>query len=146
MRREYFFFFFFFLFLFFFHVIFPFLNLLSLIETFSRNRTNSTNWNNFDLQSAYVFSIAVSSDALTTIFSDTYLRNHFTFLAYFSASLVAYDLQPYQKSWLVRLVKEKFPQNPKTLAIGYSPHDADVRTDTPPPPLLPPRLTVTYRC
>ncbi|EAR93104.2 adenylate/guanylate cyclase domain protein (macronuclear) [Tetrahymena thermophila SB210] len=77
-------------------------------------------------QKPYLFCIVVSSEALTTIFSDNYLRNHFYFLSYFCTSLIGYDLQTNQKGWFVRMVKQKYPQNPKTLAIGDSYNDADM--------------------
>ncbi|EGR30375.1 hypothetical protein IMG5_133420 [Ichthyophthirius multifiliis] len=74
----------------------------------------------------YLFSIVVSSEALSIIFSDNYLRNHFYFICFLSCSVIGYGLTTSQKGWFVRMVQQKFPQNPKSLAIGDSYNDIDV--------------------
>lgn len=72
----------------------------------------------------------MSSKSLTTIFSDNYLKEHFSFLAYFSKTVVGYDLKASEKAWFVRLVKEMFPGNPKTLSIGDSYNDSYMMQET----------------
>ncbi|KAL4479077.1 hypothetical protein ABPG73_022195 [Tetrahymena malaccensis] len=76
------------------------------------------------------YSIFISGKSLITIFSDNYLKDHFSFLSYFAKSVIGYDLTPQQKSWFVRLVKQTFPGNQKTLSVGDSYNDCHMMQET----------------
>ncbi|KAL4496221.1 hypothetical protein ABPG72_012958 [Tetrahymena utriculariae] len=76
------------------------------------------------------YSIFISGKSLISIFSDNYLKDHFSFLSYFAKSVIGYDLTPQQKSWFVRLVKQSFPGNQKTLSVGDSYNDYHMMQET----------------
>jgi len=60
---------------------------------------------------------------MKVILSDNYLKEHFGFLSYFAKSVIGYDLMANEKPLFVHLVKQMFPENPKTLSIGDSFND-----------------------
>ena len=62
--------------------------------------------------------LIVNGKSLNIIFSNSYLKSHFIFIASIIKNGIGYNLSPDHKKWLVKMIQNNFPDNPTVLAMG----------------------------
>jgi len=62
--------------------------------------------------------VMINGDCLSVILKDQFLKLNFIFILAVAQKVVGYNFSPDQKSDLVKIIQEKFPNSPTVLAIG----------------------------
>ena len=89
----------------------------SQVDVSNINKKKNKPMNNFDYHSEKHF-LLINGESLNIIEKDPYMAPHLAFICLLVKTVIGFNLSPWNKRLLARIIKKKFPRRPMVMAIG----------------------------